>query len=205
MIRKTCHGNGRGCRQYHACAGEGRSDWLDRQPWLRSRSAVGLLRRALSDARSVKLHRGLARHRHHAVESIYGSRNGFADSKGAPLCAADNGRGTVVGRCAPNRAYFSGAGLPGIARGYGRLYGSGRNIEACRPSGRYSQELGCRHAYDRDDHQFGARRERFCRHLCRCGNRPLERFPRGRISFLDRRCNRHCCAPPCTASAIRAN
>ena len=37
------------------------------------------------------------------------------------------------------------------------------------------------------------------------GGRPLERFCRGRISFLDRRCNRHCRARPAIASPMRAN
>jgi len=156
-------------------------------------------------AGSIKLYRGPAWHRHHAVESNCRSRDGLADKQGAPLRPAGNGRGTVVGRHASNHVLFRGANILGVARGHCRLYGSGRNTASCRFSGRSSQKLGCRRAPDRDDYQFCACRWRLCRCLRHCGCGSLERFCRGWISFLDRRCNRHFRAPPSTASGVRTN
>src|SRR5438477_8718749 len=125
MIQESDHGNGRGSRPYFACAGVGRSDWVERQSCLADHNAVDRLRCLLSDLGSIKLYRSLARHRHHAVESIYRFGDGLADNQRAPLRPAGDGHGTVVERYATNWGYFSSAGILGIARGYRRLYGSG--------------------------------------------------------------------------------
>src|SRR5262249_11343029 len=59
---------------------------MARDQWLASHPAVDQLPRALSGARSIKLHRSPAWHWHHAVESNCGSRDGPADYQRSPLC-----------------------------------------------------------------------------------------------------------------------
>ena len=77
-----------------------------------SRSAVGRLHRALSDARSIKLHRVSSRDWYHTVESIRRSRNGVADNQGAALRPAGHGCGTVVERHTSSRARPHARSMP---------------------------------------------------------------------------------------------
>src|SRR3984893_11556967 len=110
-----------------------RIGWSANHGWRAVALPIGFVG-ALSGVRSIKLYRGPARHRYHAVESIQRSRHGAINNQGASLRPVGNGCGTAVERHTPSRVRPPDAGIPGIAGGYGLLYRSGRNTARCRPS-----------------------------------------------------------------------